>query len=68
MTALAAGPAMAMRNSAFGLGGSSAISATPPNRNSVMPLYFFSGAACAATDTKSANGPLVMNVFEPFST
>ena len=35
---LASGPAMAIMNSDFGLGGSSSISATPPNMNSVMPL------------------------------
>ena len=34
---LTTGPAIATRNSARGVGGSSVISATPPNRNRVMP-------------------------------
>ena len=33
--------------------------------NSVMPLAFFSGLVRAATITRSALKPLVMNVFEP---
>ena len=37
-TTLEAGPAMAIQNSALGLGGSLLISATPPNRNRVMPF------------------------------
>jgi len=34
---LETGPTTAIRNSAFGPGGSLAISATPPKRNNVMP-------------------------------
>ncbi len=42
------------------------MSASTPNR--VMPLAPFSGLVRAATTTRSALYPLVMNVFEPFRT
>ena len=40
-------------------------SATVSTPNSVMPLAFFSGAVRAATTTRSAQSPLVMNVLDP---
>ena len=73
MAKLVAGPAMAMKNSAFALGGSFVRLATPPRRKSVIELTDILNAratiecanSCSTTETKNSSAaiPAMIQVF-----